>query len=136
MKNPPLLITDVQNREETDEISKGQFIGYMEQNWILSAIRQFFYQSRSSLTVYFLVVENKHNFRRKSKYIGDIYDSPEGNGFINLHNEQKLEINSLEFTEKGLEASVNYSGIRGLGVDDEIWNYQENFLIPRRKFPN
>ena len=102
MKNPPLLVTDVEYREGIDEISNGQFVGYIEQNWILSAIRQIFHPSRSSLIAYFLVVENKHNFRRRSKYIGDIYDSPEGNGFINLHNEQKLEINYLEFTEKGL----------------------------------
>jgi hypothetical protein len=109
-------------------------MGYMEKDRLLSAIRQFLHPFKPSFGVYFLVVENKHNSKRRSKYIGKTYDSP-SRVFINFNNEQKLEICSLEFTKKGLEASVNYSGINGPGVNDRIWNYQENFLIPRRKFP-
>lgn len=134
MKNIPLLVKDVQNREKTDEISNGQFVGYIEQDWILSTIHQILHPSRSSLTAYFLVVENKHDSKKKKIYIGDTYDSPEGNGFYYIYNEQQLKIDFFEFTKKGLEANVNYSGIRGPGVNDETWNYQIDFLIPRKKF--
>ncbi len=134
-KGFPLLITYIQHFEVNDEISSGQFRGYIEQNETLSAIFQVLYPFKFYLTVYSLVIENKHNSRKKSRYIGKTYDSPEGNGFYCIHDEQKLEIDSLEFTEGGLEAKVNYSGISGPGVNDEVWNYQKNFLISRKKFP-
>ena len=131
----PLLVTYIQYYEVTDEINSGHFKGYIERNETLSTIFQVLYPFKFFLTAYSLVVENKHDSRKKSRYIGKTYDSPEGNGFYCIHDEQKLEICSLEFTEEGLEASVNYSGISGPGVNDENWNYQKNFLIPRKKFP-
>lgn len=123
------------DREETDKISKGKFVGYIKQNEILSFVLQILNPFNPSFGIYFLIVENKHNSRKKRRYIGEAYESPKGIGFYYTNDEQKLEIDSLEFTKKGLEASVNYSGIKGPGVNDETWNYQRNFLIPRKKFP-
>ncbi len=135
MINSPFLVADMCPFKFDDEISNGKFIGYIEQNEMLSAIFQKLNPFNPSFGVYFLVVENKHSSRKRRRYIGDTYDSPKKNGFINFYDEQKLEICSLEFTEGGLEACVNCSGIRGPGVNNETWNYQINFLIPRKKFP-
>jgi hypothetical protein len=120
-----------------DEISNGKFIGYVEQNKALSMVFKFKILNlfKFSFKAYFLVVENRRNSRKRRIYIGDTYGSPKKNGFVNFYDEQKLEIYPLAFTEKGLEARINYSGICGPGVNDESWNYQKDFLISRKKFP-